>query len=295
MNLLKAFDTALAASENTPKGYRIGENIYENYLQNDAWEAFLADMCPIHRKQFNDGSGSELESKRDRPPKMASFASSSRMIYRLCNKIEGFSFEKRLATTVGGYANLDGYLALPGREIYIEAKCREPYGHSADQTIKQNYRGVYSYLCKQMPDTFSCSMQNIPESGPKLKNEMHVTFFCKGRPVVSFDIKQMICHLLAVATKRLREPADTEILFLYLLYDPASLPLSEDAETAILHIHADTCRTAEGLDIPRMFSHIVDYLRSEKGIAAEEATAEQLKKAFQFRLCSQNDYETHLR
>lgn len=295
MDLLKAFDTAIAASESAPTGYRIGERIYDSYLRNDVWEAFLADMHPRHRNQFDSGNGGELEAKRGRPPKMASCASSSRMIYHLCKEIDGFVFEKKLATTVGGQANLDGYLALPGREIYTEAKCREPYSHSAEQNIKQNYRGIYTYLCKQMPNTFSCTMQKLPESGSKPKNEMRTTFFCKGTPIVSFDIKQMICHLLAIATKHLREPSDTEICFLYLLYDPTCLSLNGDAKAAVHQIYADTCRTAEALDIPRMFSHIVDYLRSEAGLTAEEAAAERLKNAFHFRLCSQKDYRNHLR
>ena len=56
-----------------------------------------------------------------------------------------------------------GYLSLPDKQIFVEAKCREPYGHKAEQTIKQNYRDVYMYLREKMPTNFSCTMEDIPK------------------------------------------------------------------------------------------------------------------------------------
>lgn len=196
MNLLKDFDLAIAKAEKETSGYRIGDRVYDSYLSNEAWGTYLAKMSKEHRCQYGDGSGGELEEKKGRPPKMASFASSSRMIYRLSNDIPGFVFEKQLPTVIGGIANLDGYLEREHDFVFIEAKCREPYSHTAIQTIKQNYKPVYAYLREIMPRVFSCVMEDVPDT-----RDMRVAFFCKGDSVAYFDIKQMICHLLGVAIK----------------------------------------------------------------------------------------------
>ena len=209
------------------------------------------------------------------------------MIYQLSKHIDGFCFEKQLPTTVGGRANLDGYLSLPDKEIYIEAKCREPYSHTAEQTVSRQYRGVYDHLCRKMPDIFFCAMQNTPDAYGR---SMQASFRCKGKTVEAFDIKQMICHLLAVATEHLTHPGSKEVLFLYLLYDPSQLPLQSDNRQTVLAIHKDVCQTATGLDLPQMFAHIVDYLMAEGSFPVQAYEAEALKKAFRFQLCNQNDY-----
>ena len=295
MKLLNSFDSAIAELDGLPRGYCINGITYDCYLRNDVWEKFVADMDTEHRRQFGYGSGSELTSKNHKPPKMASFASSSRMIYRLSESVPNFIFEKKMPTTIGGTANLDGYLALPGQDIYVEAKCREPYNHASVQIIKQNYREIYTYLCEMMPDTFSCLMQNIPESSEIHKRCMNVHFYCKKRAVIAFDIKQMICHLLAVATSHLRYPSEKQILFLYLLYDPSLLLLSDDNKAIVHQIHSDVCWAAENFEFPQMFSHIVDFLSTNYNFSSEDHLLKHLKNSFHFQLCNQHDFLSYLR
>ena len=294
MNILKAFDNALVQKE-TKSGYRADgdQKSYDAYMDNESWEAFKAEMAPAHRKQFESGGGKELEEKDGKPPKMASFASSSRMIYKLSRENPDFVFEKKLSTTVGGMANLDGYLDRPDKRIYVEAKCRKPYGHKSGQIIKQNYREIYEYLQEKMGGNFSCVMDTIPDTESS-KNRMKVEFFCSGRAVAYFDIKQMICHLLAVATDALKHPHYKKILFLYLLYNPCDLQLPQDAREIILDIYDQTTRAADGYDFCAMFGHIVDYLIGKNHLRAEQDYAAQLKASFCFVLCDQNTYPSQL-
>lgn len=302
MNILKDFDEALVQAEmqkaSSGRGYKVESTgrTYPAYMDLDSWEAFKDAMIEEHRKQFDQGSGKELDEKDGRPPKMASYASSSQMIYKLSKHIKAFVFEKQLSTTVGGKANLDGYLESLQIRTYIEAKCRELYGHKAEQAIKQNYRKVYEYLCQQMPGVFDCSMENIPEvsSAKRPRNEMMVTFTCRGNTVAAFDIKQMICHLLAVATDRLAHPDGKSILFLYLLYNPSELRLEKEIQDEIVRIYKETCETAVAFDFKVMFGHIVDFLLRIKKFKATKEEIHHIKNNFDFVLCDQHSYKDYL-
>lgn len=304
MNILKEFDKALVREETSHDDVKSGylvkkedkEKLYNEYLHKESWAKLLENMREEHKKQYGAGGGKELEEKDGKPPKMASFASSSRMIYNLSREISEFVFEKKLTTTVGGMANLDGYLELPDKYIFVEAKCREPYGHKAEQDIKQNYRDIYEYLRDKMPGTFSCVMEDIAEKDvDKPKRNMRVAFFSNSKSVAYFDIKQMICHLLAVATDALRCPHNKEILFLYLLYNPSNLQIPQEAMNEILRIYDDTCWAAMNFDFKTMFGHIIDFLIAEKGFRADPSYVARLKDAYTFELCDQNTYRDKLK
>lgn len=289
MGILKTFDTAIASSENLKNGYQINGHIYSNYLSNEEWNIWLSEMSEDHRHQFDNGSGGELEPKNGRPPKMASFASSSRMIYKLSKDIPGFQFEKQLPTRVGGIANLDGYLEREDCMICIEAKCREPYSHSAVQTIKQNYKPLYIYLREKMPKTFSCVMEDIPNS-----RDMHVAFFCKGEIVQHFDIKQMICHMLGIANTILSSNSDKSVLFLYLLFNPEELHLLGEGTSEISEVYEDTCWSANSFDFSEMYKHIVDYLIHTYNLSISEDRINMIKESFQFILANQSTYHNFI-
>ena len=291
MNILKEFDKALAMLETHELGYEIdGRPIYDNYLSNSAWEKYLNEISDAHRRQYGGGSGGELAPKSGRPPKMASVASSSRMIYELSRDVPGFVFEKKMPTVVGGEANLDGFLEKENTLVFVEAKRREPYSHKAIQDIKKKYQPVYHYLREKMPRVFSCVMEDVPDS-----EYMHTVFFCRGDVVVSFDIKQMICHMLAVANDALHSGTEKQILFLYLLFDPCGLHLSDECREEVARIYADTCRAAGNFRMEEMFGHIVDYLIAEKGITCAAEQTESVKKNFHFVLCDQKQYRTYLK
>ena len=133
MNIVEKLDLAIKSKEiGTTEGfysvpYKDGTLHKPTYMTNEEWNAFLSAMPDMARREYGEGDGDELKEKDGRPPKMASFGSSSRMIYNLSNKKEGFHFEKKLPTTVGGTANLDGFYEDDNRYIFVEAKCHEPY------------------------------------------------------------------------------------------------------------------------------------------------------------------------
>lgn len=302
MNASKIFTDALVKQQTGHENPEPGYFGRTDYLSEDAWEALIKGMADEHKQQYGGGSGGELEPKGTKPPKMAAYASSSRMMYTLSTQehdISGIRFEEKLPTTVGGIANMDGYREKNGEFIFVEAKCREPYDHHAEQTVKQVYKGVYRWLRDKMPRVFSCVMEECDN------NDMRVVFFCKGEVVAHFDIKQMICHLLGVATKFL-QPLDKKgtlwqdfdkIHFLYLLFDPTQLPLSGDKKTAVMEIYHDTCKSAKHYHFEEMFAQTVDYLvslRNENNKPVpDEAYLNKLKAAFKFTLCSQHDYHTY--
>ena len=141
-----------------------------------------------------------------------------------------------------------------------------------------------------MPEIFSCTMEDVPDS-----RDMRVEFFCQGNSVASFDIKQMICHLLGVANEMLKSGSKKSILFLYLLYDPTELQLPKESLDEITQIYKDTCNAANTYHFEEMFGHIVDFLVQRSGSRVDSQTLSHIKNAFRFALCSQKDYATHLR
>lgn len=309
MNITDKFTEALVNDEvkkGLQRGYKVEstQTVYDDYLYDDpqvpdtSWKRLRNNMDQKHEGQYKRGSGGELEEKDGRPPKMAAFASSSRMIYTLfAPNIAGIDFEEQLPTTIAGVANMDGYLAREGKYTFVEAKCREPYSHSVKQAIKQNYKDVYVYLRDKMPRVFSCVMEDIPNApeGKEPQNKMNVVFFCHNRVVEPFDIKQMISHLLGVATRFLTQldelvNPDLKIHFLYLLYNPSGLTMDAQAKAEIMTVYEDACWCAKHYHFEEMFGNIVDYLSPELCPNADGEKIQLLKDSFKFDLCDQQDY-----
>ena len=111
MNLSKELDLAIKFSEAKTHtgGYIVSDKTYNTYMTNAEWEDFKAYMLPSALEEYSAGGGGELIEKNGRPPKMACYGSSSRMIYMLSYEKKGFIYEKKLPTTVGGTANIDGF------------------------------------------------------------------------------------------------------------------------------------------------------------------------------------------
>jgi hypothetical protein len=143
-----------------------------------------------------------------------------------------------------------------------------------------------------MPAVFFCTMEDIPDppGAKKPKNEMKVIFSCEGSVVSGFDIKQMICHLLAIATDRLSYPDGKSVLFLYLLYNPTALKMEPEVKQEVLDIYQGTCWSALHYDFKTMFGHVVDYIASIKKHRATEAEIMHIKNSFEFVLCDQENY-----
>ena len=168
MELNKILDYAIMADETAKNpglksGYTVNEKTYNNYLSNDSFEMFVEDMKTNHPtayEMYGKGGGKELEERKSGsniyPPKMASFGSSSRMIYNLMKDTDGFLFEKKLPTTVGGTANLDGFIETDEKCVFVEAKCREPYT-AKDGIIERKYED----FIKQSPHPIKLTLLAI--------------------------------------------------------------------------------------------------------------------------------------
>lgn len=201
-------------------GYEIkGKSPYNNYLSNNAWKRFIDSMSPLHLAQYNDADGGELIEKKGRwglnPPKMASFGSSSRLIYECSKSIPGFCFEKRLPTRVGHTANLDGYICRPEVDVFVEAKCREIYSSHLNQKISLVYKDVYEYISSENPD-FSYECKQIKDK----PDYMACSFIMNDKYISHFDVKQLICHFLGICANILENKANTNVRFAYLIFNP---------------------------------------------------------------------------
>ena len=208
-------------------GYQIPTNepnyIYYNYMSNESWVSFLNKMPENFKNQFKNGGGDEIEEKKGRwgvtPPKMASFGSSSRLIYNLSKGIQGFIFEEQLDTRVGGIANLDGFLHKGNEYIYVEAKRREIYyGTHENEKIKSVYVPVY-WKIQNLCSKFSFTPNDVNDENEEKTKK--ITFTINGEPVKYFDLKQLICHLLGITYDIAKHSVkNAKVTFLYLLYNP---------------------------------------------------------------------------
>lgn len=293
MELNKILDYAIMADETSKNldiksGYIVTGKPYNNYLSNDSFAEFVEDMKannPIAYEMYGKGGGKELEErkvgKNIYPPKMASFGSSSRMIYNLMKDVDGFLFEKKLPTTVGGIANLDGFLETSDKCAFVEAKCREPYT-AKDGIIERKYEGLYKIITASDKINVTCDINVIDE------RKMEVKFISGDTEIHSFDIKQMISHLLGIATAFLKGEFEfKKIDFVYLLFNPKLIEIKEQ-KSEIHRIYEQTCNECKSVDFKSLFEVIVDYLQSVKGIG-EEKIKSDIVNGFAFRLCDQSN------
>ena len=292
MNIVEKLDLAIKSKEKgTTDGayavsYKAGILQKAAYMTNEEWKAFLSAMQDTARKEYGEGDGGELNEKDGRPPKMASFGSSSRMIYNLSKEKEGFHFEKKLPTTVGGTANLDGFFEDDNRYIFVEAKCHEPYSVK-NVMVSKCYEKLYNYINEQMSGSVHIDMQTS-----KCGRYLNVEYYADGEKLERFDMKQMICHLLGIATGMLKgtlERKQTD--FIYLLYDPTELDIEPEAKATIDEIYERTCYECNLVDFAELYRVILDFLREEKyvGSASDEDIYEMVIK-FTFLLASQEFY-----
>ena len=294
MELNKILDYAIMADETAKNpiksGYVTNGKPYNNYLSNDSFAEFVEDMKinhPTAYEMYGKGGGKELEErasgKNVYPPKMASFGSSSRMIYNLMKDTDGFFFEKKLPTTVGGIANLDGFMETNEKCVFVEAKCREPYTKK-DSIYERKYEDLYRTISASDKTSVTCKIEVIDE------RKMEVKFISGETEIHSFDMKQMISHLLGVATAFLKgEFEPKKIDFIYLLFNPKLIEINEGKEE-IISIYEQTCNECNSVDFKALFEVIVDYLQSVKGIGiGKDKNKSEIINDFSFRLCDQSN------
>ena len=296
MNIDKSFDllikTAETKRDNNANGYKINNQIYDNYIENDVWESFVAEMKEHYQtaySAYSEGAGDELGVKKvgKYPPKMASYGSSSRMIYLLSRNIPSFRFEEKLPTTVGGTAHLDGYLCKGKTKIFVEAKCREPYS-SKSFVIDRKYEELYQYIDENPDVDINCQITVLDEE------KMKVKFIATGVEITRFDIKQMISHLLGIATQQLHLQSEDTISFLYLLYNPKVLEIKDEKVKQKIYTIYDT-ETIECDSIPfaSLYGVILNYLRNIK-FEENNLDVDACVKEFHFSRCDQNSYHEEI-
>ena len=292
MIITEKLDLAIKLNETgtTDGGYDIkcGEKMLckQAYMSNAEWNSFLSAMPEDFKKEYGAGGGDELNGKCGHPPKMASYGSSSRMIYNLSNKKEGFHFEKKLPTTVGGTANLDGFCDDDNRYIFVEAKCHEPYT-AKKVTVSKAYAKLYEYINERMLGNVRIEMNTS-----KCGRYLNVEYFADGEKLERFDLKQMICHLLGIATGMLDgtlERKQTD--FIYLLYNPTELDIEPDTKAKIDEIYERTCYECNLVDFAELYRVIIDFLREKfYTIAAADDNVDTMIMNFVFTLASQKFY-----
>ena len=299
MEIAKLLDLSIKQAETNgskaDKSYVHNGREYNNYLDNASWQDFITEMktlyYPIY-ENYKNGSGDELGIKKGGkyPPKMASYGSSSRMIYLLSRDIPDVHFEEKLYTTVGGTANMDGFLNKNGTDYYIEAKCREPY-YSHKFIIDRKYEQLYRYLDKLEGLDLKCSIDIIDAKW------MKVHFSTSKRTIEHFDIKQMICHLLGIATDKIEAPTEGKIQFLYLLYNPTKICLIEiPQKKKLLALYEQETAECDSIPFAELFKAIVDYLLSNTSVKKSSTTnPEQLKNSFSFMRCDQSSFTETLK
>ena len=231
-----------------------------------------------------------MSEKNGRPPKMACYGSSSRILYNLSRHKEGFHYEKRLSTTVGGTANIDGFLSDEDRYVFVEAKCHEIYS-AKNNSVSKSYEKLYNFINEQMEGSLEISMKPS-----KCGRYLDVEYFADGEPLVNFDMKQMISHFLGIATGILKGELDQkQIDFVYLLYDPTELELEPKVKAAIELMYSRTCFECNLVDFTTLFYVIFKFLQAEKyGEVLSEDDLDDLLCRFTFTLSSQEFYPTLL-
>ena len=308
LSLQNKFDLAkkLAEGGNLETGYSAKNGkVYNAYHTNKEWNDFLKEMRSGYNEAytaFKDGDGGELFEKRF-PPKMASYGSSSRFIFELSKDIPGFQFEKKLGICIPGrndnqeaQASLDGY--LESKCIYVEAKCREIYSAS-HPTFKVKYDAYYNHLAETTNHTFGFDVKHTENEKGEIQST--VSFSWQGTPIVHFDLKQILCHLLGIAKKTLLEAGRQRPTLLYLVYKPTPKHLlnldSRRTEKAIIASWQAEQQEATAIDMNRLYECTVRYLNKHKGIAQNlpASDIERIAKSFVFKFVDQDEYSTILK
>lgn len=309
MALQNSFDLAKKQAEGASlsSGYTMEDGrFYNAYLTNQEWDSFRSEMekdYPIAFQNYKDGDGGEIEEKQY-PPKMASYGSSSRFIYKLSRDIPGFEFEKKLGICVPARnenteakASLDGY--LESKTIFVEAKCREIYSESHPE-FNEKYRAFYNFLSEGTGSDFQFELKESVNKMGEIKRRIY--FSWAGKPISHLDLKQLLCHMLGIGKKSLIEGGKNTPTLLYLVYRPTDKVLSFiNSKRTVNSIKR--CREIEEneassiIDTKLLYKLAVRFLHEVKNVNASLSPeeVERISNNFVFRFCDQEEYSQILR
>lgn len=225
-------DNVLKRCSNAEFGYG-PTGKYPNYYSKKAFDKFKTEMQePKYHDYFvsyNEGRGKELAIRGDKPPKMASVASSSRFCYLalrdgasvLCKngKIE-FEHECKIKKIVGTAPQLDAFITNENENIYVEAKCHEIF--DKHDTIKLSIQYWDSFYGKDNAFGFEA----MPKPAQK-SFDLSPTVFGASKDHPMFDTKQFLCHLLGISTQSERKENESLV---YLFFKPKTSDEKAKAE-----------------------------------------------------------------
>ncbi|MGM9568838.1 MAG: hypothetical protein ACI3XC_02030 [Phascolarctobacterium sp.] len=207
------------------------EKAYTNYYNDTAFDDFCDEMKNTYPKAYDaykNGPGKELDKRPPAPAKMASVASSSRFCYlALRNGAEALGlmgtpeFEK--ACPIKGLvpqtiANPDAFFEEDN--TYFEVKCHEIF--DPQKTFKDKYRSLFLNNYK----AFGFKKEQFnPMEGPDdfildILGDKHAT-------IKRFDYKQLICHLMGIASNK---DTNKTAALIYLFFKPKSAKYSVELE-----------------------------------------------------------------
>lgn len=270
-----------------PNGEKREREPNESYMTNELFEKLISEMkseFPSAYDEYFSGNGGELSEKgtenkktgitKIKPPKMASYASSSLMTYLKFRHILDFRFEYKLNTTFSSLAPacLDGFLEKKNEIIFIESKCHEIYGKG-----HYPFKRSSSYF-KLFKDYISNLFKvNIEEKG----NQIEVCLENKdGQKIEYFELSQMICHLLGIGKYLENKKPNKKIKFIYFLYSPLEKEIYDEE---ILERYESVVKEIESIDFNKLFNLILDFLKRERNVNIDTGWD------FSFKLCHQNN------
>ena len=211
---------------------------------------------------------------------------SRRMTYMLSSHKEGFHYEKRLPTAIGRTTCFDGFYEDNSHYIFVESKCHEPYSRK-NRSIGKGYEELYRFINEEMAGNVEIGMKES-----KCGRYLDVEYFSEGEKIEFFDIKEMICHLLGIATAIFKGKLEQkQIDFIYLLYDPTELELGANTKEIIDSIYERCCYECNLIDFATLFNVILRFLanRMYSGVISEDEI-EMITYRFTFALASQDFY-----
>ena len=288
MTITEIFDRAKKQLDggDLSAGYIVNGHTFHNYYTNQEWQEYVDRMPREVKTQFDDGKGGEMQEYPRNgivyPPKMASYASSSRFMYSQGQQFDGFAYEKQLSTGLGGYpANLDGY--LKSKNVFVEAKCHEFYNYSRPE-LRKGHRMLLEGI--------------IPMLDGKLdydRSKDTLYLFWENKDSGYFDFKQMLCHLCGIANMVLGGDEKT-VNFIYLAYRPSKelLIFVDDPSDRqqILDLFNDEMEMAKTIDFKLIYKAILHYFNQRKKYGYSEDEISKMASSFSFTFCTQDNFKS---
>ena len=193
-------------------GYNLSNNscnkLYYTDVEFDKFVTEMKNQYNNHYIRFADGKGSELLPKGGNPPKMASVASSSRFCYLALRNgtqklmpgktvtKDDIVFEKGCRIFKENYTSpqLDAYITDDKCDTFIEAKCHE---------IFDSHSVVFSNKYKECFEDDAVLKPYLKYEEPHSETEfkLPLSVFDLEKKTSHFDIKQMLSHLIGIATQ----------------------------------------------------------------------------------------------